>query len=105
MDRRHERRRSRQWRSHLESIFITWANLAKAKVVSRSKQVNWWSNLCGSFEEWVFHVQQESSTTAERCSLEPRRKPAQAMSKIAKIAITVVLYLIFKACTVYVWPA
>ena len=42
MDRRHERRRSRQWRSYLESIFITWANLAKAKVVSRSKQVNWW---------------------------------------------------------------
>ena len=42
MDRRHERRRSCQWRSHLESIFIVWANLEKAKVAARSKQVNWW---------------------------------------------------------------
>lgn len=45
------------------------------------------------------------TVTAESCPLEPLSKPAQAMSKIAKIAITVVLYLIFKACTEYVWPA
>ena len=33
------------------------------------------------------------------------KSPAQAMSKITKIAITIVLYLILKACTEYVWPA